>query len=394
MSIKTLPLLMFLLASFCASSQNKKPATGSVPNTGYTPFKTSPKKISNTGYTPFAPKLKDDTARIKYISLVEDTVQYTPAHYYIAAVLDSTKTFDSIGFSLQPKSGNPQRLSFTGGTLKHLTNYINKKVKKDTSLYPLVLIVRRFDITDERIKRIGDETHAKFEFEFASVYKNDTMMVNSFTGQNGFRTPLGDKKNYDSILSLTSDMWNKVDRFVKDLVDRHPTFCKGVKIRVRIRNTPATADSVFYDSHNPLSWDDYKGEAEAPDRILSHFMIDYDGDSKYDSNYVVLDLSLAAAFIRSDSWVHGAPQKKEVLHHENYKFKLIYAQMLRLKRDMENAIVTRDNYSTVVNALYKKAMKDCNFDFTAYDKDTNLGLRKKEQQQWEEKIDAALAEFK
>jgi hypothetical protein len=394
MPFKKLTLVFLVLLSFVANAQNKKTAEDKVPHTGYTPFKTSSKKIPNTGYTPFPVlKLKDDTARIKYISLLTDTVQYTPAHYYITAIIDSTKTFDSIGFSLQPKSGKHQRLSFKGGTVNHLTNYIDKKVKKDTSLYPVVMILRNFDIKDERFNKYGDETHVRFAFEFASVYKHDTIEINNFSGENGFRTPFGDKKNYDSLFSMTGDMWKKVDVYVKDLVDRHPTFCKGVKIKVRVRTTPATQDSIFYDSHYQLTWDDYKGEAEVPDRILSSFFIDYDGDSKYDSNYVVLDLSLAPAFLRSASWVHGLPQKKEVLHHENYKFRLLYLQMLKLKKELETVNVTRDNYSVIISASYKKAMKEFSFDASAYDKDTNIGLRKKEQQRWEETIDTAIAAF-
>jgi hypothetical protein len=343
------------------------------------------------GYTP--PSLKDDPTPVKYIDPKPDTTTYTPVHFYVAGVIDATGTNDSIGFTLQPRSGKPQKLSFKEGTAAFFRNYTNKILKRDTTLYPLVLVVKELSVSDERYKNLGDETTIKYRLQFISVYKHDTIEVSTYSGQRFFRTMLGDKKAYDSMLDRTNIFWPHVDEAFSEILDKHPTFCKGVKVNVHVRTEAATADSVFYDGQRQLTWDDYRGEAESTDGILSYIMVDYDGNTGYEKAYAILDIYVATAFVKKESWVNGRMQKPETLAHDNYKFKLAYLYMLRLKKELESAQFTYENYQTGIQAAYKKTQKEANAEFSAYDKESAYGTRKKEQLRWQQTIDAAIAEL-
>jgi hypothetical protein len=341
-----------------------------------------------------ASRLKDDPAPVKYIDPKYDTTHYAPTNFYISAVVDETGTHDSIGYSFQPKSGKPQQLSLKGGVKEYFTRYANDVIKRDSSLYPAILVVKELSITDERFKNLGDETTMKFKLQVYSVYKNDTVEITHYSGQRLFRTGLGDKKDYDSMLPRTVTLWPHVDNIFKEATETMATFCKGVKVRVHTRSQGASPDSLFYNPQRPLSWDDYRGEAEAPDRMLSYIFINYDADAVYDKGYLVVDVDVSTVFLPKDSWVHGRMEKPETLAHDNYKFRLAYLHMLLLKKEIEGLNLTFDNYKTEIPAAYKKRNKQAQAEVMAYDKETGYGTRKKEQVRWQQTIDDAIAELR
>ncbi len=338
-------------------------------------------------------KLKDDTARIKYIDPKIDTNQYVPKNFYVAAVMNATGMNDSIGFSLQPKSAKRQQLSLKNGTADYFLKLTEQQVKKDTALFPVLLKITRLDIRDERVKYTGDETRADYGFEFASVYKNDTIKLTSYNANASFRTLLSDKKNYDSLFRNFDEVWPNVDEYMAELADKHRTFCKGVKLNFRIKSKAANADTLCYTEGYQLTWDDYRGEAESEDGLFSYVFVDYDIEPSYKDRYVVLDIDLSTVFSRRESWVDGTPMKREVLQHENYKFKLTYAYMLKFRKELKSLNLTIDNYQAEIPAAYKKLQKEFSGQVTTYNKETNYGLKKKEQQYWQTLIDKMLSDF-
>jgi hypothetical protein len=328
---------------------------------------------------------------VKYIDPKYDTTKYTPLHFYIAAVVDKTGTADSIGFSLQPRSVKPQKVSLKEGTVTFFKKYTGNLLKADSSLYPVLLVISELSLADERYKNVGDETTLKYKLEVHSLYKNDTFEVTHYFGQQRFRTTLGDKKKYDSMFLGLSTFWPHVDEVFKELLDKHRTFCKGVKLNINVRSQASNADSLFYNGQRLLTWDDYRGEAEKKDAILSYIFINYDANSSYDKGYVIVDVDLETVFSRTDSWVHGGMETTNVLNHDNYKFRLAYLHMLRLKKELETIGLTYDNYKTEIPAMYRKNQKEANAAFNAYDKETAYGARKKEQLRWQQTIDDDIA---
>lgn len=378
---KILPLFLCLLLINTSLMAQKK--TGAVTR----------KSSTYKNYNQFI-SLKDDPSPVKNLKLQIDTFQFKPRRFYISQINDSTNTNDSIGFILQPKSGKRQRVGFEGGTKAFYTECFDKKLKKDSTLIPLVFNVKKFDITDER-ETPYDKTTIKYKYEFLFPYKGKFERVASYTGEGFLYTPIGMKKNFDSIiLTGLERQFSSLDEMLDEMNEKSPMFCKGVKVNVKLR-TGENADTVFYDSYTTLGREDFKGDSRnASNTFGSYIGLAFDiNNYNYTNNYYNLDVSVAGSFIRSESWIGREVKEVAILVHMNYRLKLAHLYALKLKKRIEQASFTCEDFNTELRTLYTNTYKDLNAEMQKFDRETQYGQSKKEEKAWEKDIDIDMDEL-
>jgi hypothetical protein len=344
--------------------------------------KSSTKKIPAPAVVP-----KDDNKPVRDIPFPVRIPRYTPTQFYIAGVIDATGTNDTIGTAIKTK-GFKQKLVLKGGTKHFFTTLLDSMLQKDTTLYPVILKIKQLSINEVR-ERFYDNSEARYEYEFLSVYKNDTLRLLGYSGGGEFSTYMHLKKVYDTAITTMAEGWKRLESNMAELAENHPAFAKKVTIAVNIRTNPGSADTLFYTGNN-LVFDDFTGTAYMQNGGFGHMYIDYEPNISYGKGTIHVKVDLAATFLRKRSWLSGEGRSPEVLKHLNYRFRLVHLYTLLLRERLEKAALTPENYQSIIGALYDTIRGEALRKIEAYDDETQYGKDIREQMRWEQNINKGL----
>ncbi|MFM6926798.1 MAG: hypothetical protein ACKOU7_14920, partial [Ferruginibacter sp.] len=176
--------------------------------------------------------VKDDPAPVKFIQLKKDTPVYIPQSFYIQKVVDNTNSNDSIGFILQPQSWKKQRVSFHEGTAKALEEFMNFKVARDTTLYPLVLTLKSISLSEEKENEYRNGLF-RYAYSFDYIFNGKPITIESAEGRFTYKTHFSQNRYLDSNIAKTfSYAFSDVERNMLEAKDSHTAFCRGVNSTV------------------------------------------------------------------------------------------------------------------------------------------------------------------
>ncbi|MBI1780408.1 MAG: hypothetical protein HYR66_03450 [Sphingobacteriales bacterium] len=335
-------------------------------------------------------KLKDDPSPAKKLQLKTDSVIFIPKNFYIQSVEDNTGLKDSIGFVLQPKSGKPQKLIFEGGIAEGFKQYYNSAVKRDTTLYPMIVSIKKFLITEQR-EDFYDKGNIEYAIEFISNYKGKRMPASSYSGGGYLNTLLGKKKSYDSLFAYReSEYLEHVDEQMGKAIDEIPDFAKGTKINVTIADNNQSEDTIYFRDSRMLDWKDYRGSGDEDNQLNSGIMIPYEMEADYKNQYLIFNITIATAFVPSESYAGRNTRTATILNHEFYRFKLAHVYTLRLAKKFKALTLTTENARQEISKAYNEIYKALMAELKDYDNQTGFSRKKKEQVAWEDKIDRAM----
>jgi hypothetical protein len=339
--------------------------------------------------------VKDDPAPIKYIQLKKDTPIFVPQNYYIRAIEDQSHSNDSIGYILQPKSGNRQRVSFSNGAADAVKEYFDFKIAKDTTLVPLVFIIKKLALSEEKKDdyRMG---MFQYDYSFEYRYADRSMPIGSENGHFSYTTHLTQNRRLDSnITQVFIFNLKDIDSNLAEAKKNDPVFCKGVQAVVsrKMDNVPAS-DTLFYNPQQDIMWEDFVGASGAENYFLPQMGILLIPNISYKDGMYQLKVKTGAYFIRSRSWVGKNAKSTMLLYHIQYRFKLAWLASEKLKEQLETSVFTCSNYETEVRTIFEKANKLLLRTFDEYITQTLSGGNKKEQNRWQALIDKEIEEIK
>lgn len=336
--------------------------------------------------------LKDDPSPAAKLHLKTDSVIFIPKNFYIQSVEDNTGQQDSIGFVLQPKSGKQQKLIFEGGIAEGFKQYYHSAIKQDTTLYPMIVSIKKFLITEQR-EQFYDKGTIEYALEFISNYKGKRMPVSSYSGGGYLNTFLGKKKSYDSLFAYReSDYLQHVDEQMGKAINEIPDFAKGVKINVTITDNNESPDTIYFRDSRMLDWSDYRNTGSNDNDLYSGIMIPYEVDADYKDQYLNFNINIATAFIPSESFAGSNIRSATLLNHEFYRFKLAHVYTLRLAKKFKGLSLTKENARQEISKAYNETYKMLMAELKEYDSQTGYSKKKKEQANWEDKINTAMQE--
>ena len=373
-------VLMFLFSFQNVFSQAKKPVQKPV-------YKQAPKPVYN---------VKDDPLPVKFIQLKKDTPVYTPQSFYIQKVVDNTNSNDSIGFILQPQSGKKQTVSFSNGTIKSLEEFLNFKVVKDTTLYPLVFTLKSISLSEEKENDYRSGIF-RYAYSFDYIFNGKTISIESAEGRFNYKTHITQNRQLDSNIARTFiyDLGD-VERNMLEAKDSHTAFCRGVNTSVNYTTANSyLSDTMFFDNRQELMWDDFTADqAEADNYFLLNMGLLFNPEVKFEKGKFEIKINTGAYFIKSSSWAGKKARSPQLLAHVQYRFKIAGLESLKLKRKIEATTFSCSNYENEIKDLIVNANKQLQNSMEQFNKQTLTGNNKKEQKRWQDLIDNQLAEYK
>jgi hypothetical protein len=339
--------------------------------------------------------VKDDPSPVKFVQLKKDTPVYTPQTFYIQQVADKTNSTDSIGFVLQPKSGKKQRLAFSNGTVKSFEEFFNFKITKDTSLIPLVFILKSVSLTEEKENDYRNGIF-KYAYSYDYMFNGKPITMESAEGSFSYKVHVTQNKDLDSnITRAFIRNISDVERNMLEAKEKHTAFCKGVNSSVTYyTHNSYLGDTLFFDGQQELMWDDFTAEqTDADDYFMLHMGLLFDPHIDYANGKYELKINTGVYFVKPLSWAGKKARSPQLLTHVQYRFKIAGLESLKLKKKIETTVFSCTNYESEMKELILNANKQVQNTIEQYNKQTLTSNNKKEQKRWQDLIDSQLSEL-
>lgn len=175
-------------------------------------------------------------------------------------------------------------------------------------------------------------------------------------------------------------------------------FGQKVIVHASLENKRAGAvnDTIYYDFNRPLTWVDFKGTPD-PNHFggaVTASGFAFDSQMNYDGKNIYLDVKVYSFFVKSDSWKKPQINSDYHLMHEQHHFDITRLSAEKLVKEIAHANFTKNNYNTLLSALFEKAYNENSDLQHQYDKETMHSIDTTKQHEWNDKIAANIQKLR
>jgi len=174
------------------------------------------------------------------------------------------------------------------------------------------------------------------------------------------------------------------------------TLCHAQKIETSITyltTIPDPGNNIVYDQQRKLTIEDFKGRPEDNSAAVaitnSGFM--FKAGYRSSNGKATLAISVYCSFDKQLSWMKEKAKNDYILTHEQHHFDISYISTLLFMKKLKQIKFNEDGYMEQLKAAYKEAVKNMEALQNKYDTETNNGILKDKQADWNKKIDQQLA---
>jgi hypothetical protein len=154
-------------------------------------------------------------------------------------------------------------------------------------------------------------------------------------------------------------------------------------------------DTIFYDPHHPLTWEDFRGQQHKKSEHYAAAVFPsfaYQGQPKVINGKLNLEVQMKVFVVRSSSWVSATGRTAAVLDHEQRHFDLVKLVVERFKRKIKaDPLVTVDYYQGNLQYQYLLSFQEMNRLQDQYDAETQANPVG--QARWNQLIDQELRAY-
>ncbi len=169
-----------------------------------------------------------------------------------------------------------------------------------------------------------------------------------------------------------------------------------VVVKYVTSNGPTNKSLIYYTENNQLSWNDFLAKpnysVDYAALTSAGFGINLGFQSK--DGVATMSIDVFCDFSKPDSWVKPSYMTDYILKHEQHHFDIAFISTQLFIKKLRQANFTADNYKTLIKSIYEDCEKDMSNMQTKYDDETQHSIDKNKQQEWNNKIEAALAALK
>lgn len=392
MLVRILLIFLFITSIEYASGQQKTVALkGSK--------QSAKNKPSNEPPPPPGPKIvtpvKDLGYLIPPLRFSPDTINYTPTSFYFHSVIDSTGA-DSVGFGILPKDYKKKTITTAGKKDALIFKYLRSITKTDTSLVPIVMVLKKLNISENQINRSDLNAKIELYIKIYALVNNELFFVDDAGGVMENQIYVGIKRPYDMIICLSlKRITNQLENRILEATPYLESLEKGVSVTAKIKPfEESNTDTIYISNNYSLTWADYRGKPINDKGISPSLRVEISINDMIVDKNLTISVVIEPVFVRSRSWAGKLVQSDLLLKHEYYKTQLMYLYALKLKKQISEAHFPLKELKDNVLALYNKSNNIMEDELQKYVYDTESGSNKVKQDEWEKSINAQIEELK
>jgi len=159
----------------------------------------------------------------------------------------------------------------------------------------------------------------------------------------------------------------------------------------RQTNSKIKGEQIEWANNKPLTWDNFQAKP-----IKNHFAwafsdvaFGYEIEQKNNQVFVIARTKFNCKY----SWVKEDKKSEYLLKHEQTHFDIIELYARKFREELLSKSIKASKFSTIVQKLYDKYVDEIFKRQQLYDKETNLGMIKEKQEEWNKKVAEELKEL-
>ena len=340
--------------------------------------------------------MEETTAQISRGRSAVKAPEFTlvPSGFYIRSVLDEREEQDSTGALLFSADGESvtHKVTLKSASLNGIKEFIFNSIATDTSLVPLIIRIRKFDIKESLSVRDGVKGEVSLVFMFDLDKEGQKVPLTYYEAAAKYTRPVSNLSIVEpTFRNLLTGSIKFINKWMSDEVSRNPTLAKEVKLSFR-DYAEQHEDTVYHDPGRPLAWDDFR-EARRDDKFAAAVFpsFGYDQHTEVQNGIIRAELLVKVFMVKSASWVSPGGRSAYNLNHEQRHFDLVKLIAERFKKKLLAEKLTPDNYQGIINFEYLEFYREMNKIQKEYDEQTSHGKSQVNQAVWDGRIDRELS---
>jgi len=328
------------------------------------------------------------------IRLKTEKVQNGNWDYYIANVIDARpqgQVFANLWYKDVSGKMKSYPSDLSGGSKIALSNFMINGLPRNTEGRPLTIRILEFMIREN-----NESTHAsgqvtiKVQFDLEKDW--GTQPLTTYSMNLKYTRSINNLEYIEpAIRKVLVNSLKYIHNWMRKESSTNILLAKGLKLSFRNYNEQ-DADTVYYQKTRSLSFDDFQAKPPQNTRFQAAIFpsFGYDMQREFKGGLIQVQIILKVYMIRSASWAFPMIKSAYSLNHEQRHFDLVKLISERFQVKLLSEKLNPDNYEGIINFEYLEFYREMNRLQQKYDQETNHGINKAKQDEWNRWIDAQL----
>lgn len=328
------------------------------------------------------------------IRLGVERVQNGNWDYYIEKVIDD-RSPEQVFANLWHRDGNGKYKSFpseiNGGSKLAISNFLLYGLPRNKEARPMQIRILDLNIRENNeTKYVSGQISLKVQFELEKNW--GTQALTSYAMKLNYTRSINNPESIELHLrKVLGNSLKYIYQWVKKESATNILLAKGLQVSFKNYEEEDT-DTIYYHKDRALSFDDFRAKSPQNNKFQAAIFpsFGYDLHRELKEGFIQIQVILKVYMIRSASWASALIKSNYSLNHEQRHFDLVKLIAERFKSKLISEKLNPDNYEGIISFEYLQFYREMNRLQDKYDQETNHGMNKSKQDDWNRWIDAEL----
>lgn len=328
------------------------------------------------------------------IRLRVERVQNGNWDYFIEKVIDDRSPEQGFA-NLWHRDGTGKYKSFTseinGGSKLAISNFLMYGLPRNPEARPMQIRILDCKIRENNeIKHVSGQVSLKVQFEMEKDW--GIQVLTSYAMKLNYTRSINNLESIEPHLrKVLANSLKYIHQWVKKESATNILLAKGLQLSFKNYEEEDT-DTIYYHKNRALSFDDFRAKPPRNNKFQAAIFpsFGYDLHRELKEGFIHIQVILKVYMIRSASWASALIKSNYSLNHEQRHFDLVKLVSERFKSKLISEKLNPDNYEGIINVEYLEFYREMNRLQDKYDLETNHGMNKPKQDDWNRWIDAEL----
>ncbi|GAA4315253.1 hypothetical protein [Nibribacter koreensis] len=336
-------------------------------------------------------------ANIAPLQLRAEKLSFTPKEFHIAEVVDERSSRSAVGYLIPPFTAPalpaaPQAVDFQGGGATAIKSYISQSLTQDASLRPITLKIKEYKVTETP----GDKGKVNGQVVIAVTFewRREGKQIHLLDYKSGARyTRSGNQLTVvePTLRKLLNGSLEYLHLWMEREAAANEKLAKGLQVHITDHLENTEPDTLFYDPNRPLNFGDFKGRRPPNNFAATIFPgLSYESTATMDQGIILVKIHVKVYALRELTKVRDDAQDARTLNHEQRHFDIVKVAAERFKQRVQPSKLTIEDYDSMIQYEYLKALWEIGDEQKKYDAETSHGQSVTGQMKWNSYLDEEL----